>query len=192
MENMGYAGAYITYLAHFHGTRDYFECHELLEEHWKQEQDPELKEIWHGLIQVAVSLYHERRGNMAGARKMLEQAILHLTNVSPETAGLDPNKLLELLHGRYALLALYPEQSGDKTILFEDMALPFADGTLLREAMDLCKGWGCEWGRTSPMSEDMLIHRHLLRDRTDVLAERARQLAIRKQTQHGLSEREGI
>ncbi|MDF2939323.1 MAG: hypothetical protein K0Q90_4696, partial [Paenibacillaceae bacterium] len=175
---------------HFHGTRDYFECHELLEEHWKEEQDPRLKEVWHGLIQVAVSLYHERRGNLPGARKMLEQAILHLTNVSPEIAGLDPVKLLKLLRTRYASLMQLSGQPAE--IGFEDIALPFADGGLLREAMDLCKAWGCEWGRLSPLNEDMLVHRHLLRDRTDVVAERARQLAIRRQSQQGLTEREGI
>lgn len=31
-----YPTAYIKYLFHFHTDRDYFECHELLEEHWKQ------------------------------------------------------------------------------------------------------------------------------------------------------------
>lgn len=190
MENIGYADAYVTYLAHFHGTRDYFECHELLEEHWKEEQDPRLKEVWHGLIQVAVSLYHERRGNLPGARKMLEQAILHLTRVSPEIAGLDPGKLLELLRVRYAALAREQEQPGERR--FHDMALPFMDGGLLREAMDVCKAWGCEWGKLSPLNEDMLVHRHLLRDRADVVAERARQLAIRRETRQDLAERDGV
>ncbi|MNP46745.1 hypothetical protein D3C76_1407650 [compost metagenome] len=91
---------------------------------------------------------------------MLEQAILHLTNVSPEIAGLDPRKLLELLRTRYASLMKEPESAEEKMAVFEDMALPFADGGLLREAMDVCKAWGCEWGRWSPMNEDMLVHRH--------------------------------
>lgn len=191
MDSIGFADAYVTYLAHFHGTRDYFECHELLEEYWKEEQDPLLKEVWHGLIQVAVSLYHERRGNLPGARKMLEQAVIHLTNVSPERAGLDPVKLLELLRTRYdALTQDYGAEV--ETRVFEDMALPFLDGGLLREAMDLCKAWGCEWGRRSPMNEDMLVHRHLLRDRTDVVAERARQLALRRQSPQDVTERDGI
>ena len=34
-----YSQAYIDYLVHFHGDRDYFECHELLEEHWKKTKE---------------------------------------------------------------------------------------------------------------------------------------------------------
>lgn len=190
MENPAYADAYVAYLAHFHGTRDYFECHELLEEHWKQENDPVLKEIWHGLIQVAVSLYHERRGNFPGSRKMLEQAILHLTRANPGKAGLDQSRLLELLRARYALLAPSPVEQMDRPMVFEDMTLPVADDLLLQEAKAMCASWGYEWGRTSPMDDKPLILRHLLRDRTDVVAERARQLAIRRQNQQGLAERE--
>lgn len=191
MENRRYDDAYISYLAHFHGTRDYFECHELLEEHWKKEQDPRLKEVWHGLIQVAVSLYHERRGNMPGARKMLEQSMIHLTNVSPELAGLDPLRLLELLRTRYASMT-HNHGSSEGKRAFEDMELPIADDGLLRDAMEVCNAWGCQWGRRSSLNEDMLVQRHLLRDRTDVVEERARQLAIRRQSRQGKTEREGI
>ena len=33
---MVYPEAYIEYLMYFHGNRDYFECHEVLEEYWKE------------------------------------------------------------------------------------------------------------------------------------------------------------
>ncbi len=35
---MMYPNAYLDYLVYFHGHRDYFECHEVLEEYWKKDQ----------------------------------------------------------------------------------------------------------------------------------------------------------
>ena len=31
-----YPEAYTDYLCYFHGARDYFECHEVMEEYWKE------------------------------------------------------------------------------------------------------------------------------------------------------------
>lgn len=52
-----YPKAYIEYLVHFHSDRDYFECHEILEEHWKQDGR---NKGWLVLIQTAVAFYHYR------------------------------------------------------------------------------------------------------------------------------------
>ncbi|WP_260405419.1 DUF309 domain-containing protein, partial [Paenibacillus sp. 598K] len=64
-----YPDDYIQYLIEFHVTRDYFECHELLEEYWKEQPgDDPFYDTWVGLIQIAVSQYHHRRSNHRGAR----------------------------------------------------------------------------------------------------------------------------
>lgn len=166
-----YSEAYIHYLVHFHGSRDFFECHELLEEHWKEETDPELKPVWHGLIQVAVSAYHERRGNARGALKMLEQAYSRLMKADPSLAGLDRGKLMVLLEARLEGLR--------KGKAYSDPELPIADARLLEECLRLCASWGFEWNRASPLNEEPLLHRHTLRDRTEVIMERKRILADR-------------
>jgi uncharacterized protein len=168
--------AYVYFLAHFHGTRDYFECHELLEEHWKAESDLRLKGLWHGLIQVAVSIYHERRGNMAGARKMMMMAIERVTAEEPGRAGLDKELLLERLEAR--LLNIQRRVVGE-AIPYQDMELPIIDHELLRKAQDVCEEWGVEWNRASPLDELELIHRHTRRDRSDVIEERRKRLAER-------------
>lgn len=175
-----YAEAYVAFLVHFHGTRDYFECHELLEEHWKQEADPALRDVWHGLIQVAVALYHERRGNRAGALKMMGMALRRLAHADMRLAGLEKDRLLVQLRERIAELEGDGE-SGDKNeaISFRDMALPVADSELLESARRLCADWGYVWGRPSPLEDTELIERHRLRDRNEVMEERARQLAVR-------------
>jgi predicted metal-dependent hydrolase len=51
----------------------------VLEEYWKSVPDSPLRQAWYGLIQIAVALYHHRRGNIAGARKMLESAIHNIS-----------------------------------------------------------------------------------------------------------------
>lgn len=32
-----YPAEYLEYLVYFHADRDYFECHEILEEYWKEQ-----------------------------------------------------------------------------------------------------------------------------------------------------------
>lgn len=178
--------AYVAFLAHFHGTRDYFECHELLEEHWKKEPDPQLKEIWHGLIQVAVALYHQRRGNTAGALKMLEQAARRLKAARPELAGLGREELSALLDARLEEL----RSRGKETAVFHDMSLPVEDERLLQAAKERCSSWGHEWGRASPLTEEALVHRHKLRDRTGIIEERMSRLAAKEAVKPSRSEGE--
>lgn len=204
-----YPLAYIEYLAHFHGSRDYFECHELLEAHWKLEQNHERKVIWHGLIQVAVASYHERRGNFAGAVKMMEQAVNRLSPYEAPTgisgtpgptapvaeadgspqfaaarlvqvarfAGLEPLALGALLRTRLQQLR---EGAVGASSGFIDLELPVADQQLLRQSKELCASWGYEWGKPSLLHHEDLIHRHLRRDRSEVIEERQRQLTARR------------
>lgn len=70
-----YPTEYIQFLIHFHGDYDYFECHETLEEYWKTKPRGNRDNYLVGLIQIAVSLYHQRRSNWNGAEKMMKSAI---------------------------------------------------------------------------------------------------------------------
>ncbi|GJM74097.1 hypothetical protein HMSSN036_63130 [Paenibacillus macerans] len=63
---MSYEPLYVAYLVYFNRDRDYFECHEVLEELWlERDHDP----LYKGLLQVAVGLFHARSGNVSGGRK---------------------------------------------------------------------------------------------------------------------------
>ncbi|WP_019120613.1 DUF309 domain-containing protein [Brevibacillus massiliensis] len=173
---MKYPDAYIRYLVHFHGDRDYFECHEILEEYWKElgkPQDP----VWVGLIQLAVALYHQRRGNFAGGMKMMASAIRNLetTRASVRQLGLDDRKLLALLRQRLAGL----EQNQPYTSL----NLPFSDEQLLLACSDLCRQNGMTFGQPSDESNRFLLHKHTLRDRSGVISERLNSL----KNKHGQS-----
>ncbi|NIK67857.1 MULTISPECIES: DUF309 domain-containing protein [unclassified Paenibacillus] len=171
---MNYPSAYISYLAEFNGTRDFFECHELLEEHWKEHPDDPRALLWVGLIQLAVGQYHERRGNSNGALKMYEKALGKLDLLSLEQLGLDGTRTIEDLSRRYDCL-----RKG-QSLPYRDMTLVVTDPELERHCIQLCDALQVKWGSSSPMNADALIHRHKLRDRSDVLAERAAAIEAKK------------
>jgi predicted metal-dependent hydrolase len=66
----------------------YFEAHELLELAWK-EGPAHGRELWKGVIQVAVAGVHLQRGNVEGARRLLERALGRLERQPPATHGID-------------------------------------------------------------------------------------------------------
>ncbi|RCX21700.1 hypothetical protein DFP94_102456 [Fontibacillus phaseoli] len=87
---MSYEPLYVAYLIYFNRDRDYFECHEVLEELWlKQGRSP----LYKGLLQVAVGLYHFRNGNVTGGRKMLASAGDKLAAYPPDSLGIDLERL---------------------------------------------------------------------------------------------------
>lgn len=55
-----------------------FQAHEVLEASWKAAPAPE-RELWRGLAQICVGLTHRQRGNLAGARTLLDRGIGHVT-----------------------------------------------------------------------------------------------------------------
>ncbi len=166
---MTYPKGYINYLIYFHCLRDYFECHEVLEDHWKQDQ--EKNHIWVGLIQLAVSLYHYRRGNNIGAKRMLETATFNIQKYPVTHLGIDQKTLLlqmDEINKRCEL-----------NLPFEDMNLPIIDIDLLKHCEDLCVNSNIVWGAASA-NDPYLIHKHKLRDRTEVISERINSLKKRK------------
>ncbi len=175
---MNYPKAYIDYLVQFHGTRDLFECHEILEEYWKEHPNHPYAEIWVGLIQIAVALYHERRANLRGAVKMMGSAIRIL---SPNTSvlhalGLDSDIMLLQLNKRLEEL----QQDKSLESVYEDFNLPIKDRELMNQCLDVCKEQGITWLQASDLAHDELIHRHTLRDRSEVINERSKQWERRR------------
>ena len=72
---------------------EFFECHEVIEDLWLATQD-QYKDLYKGVIQAAVALYHLRRGNLSGARKLYGTSGKYLRKYVPQTLGLDVGKLL--------------------------------------------------------------------------------------------------
>lgn len=64
-----------------------FHAHEVLEDAWKTGPTDQ-RELWRGLAQLAVGLTHAARGNMAGARTLLDRGAGHVEAAAPVAAAL--------------------------------------------------------------------------------------------------------
>jgi predicted metal-dependent hydrolase len=169
-----YPSEYIQFLAHFHGDRDYFECHELLEDYWKQTDSRNKDSIWVGFILLSVSAYHHRRNNFSGAIRTLIKA-LRIFEFQPDTLtklGLNKVKLIQLLKEQASAL-----QNGEA---YRSYSLPICDPSLTELAAKACEQQGFFWGNESDMTNKFIIDRHKLRDRTSVIEERNQSLKTRK------------
>lgn len=148
-----YPFSYILFLCHFHGDRDYFECHEILEEHWKRNGKGR-NSIWAGLIQIAVSLYHYRRGNIRGAIKLMAKAIdiLGEKRSGLHALGLNHAELMETL-----LNSLDSMKTGK---LYTAINLPIQDTELLAICKERLRMHGYKWGHLND-TDEQIVHKHI-------------------------------
>lgn len=72
----------------FFNKGDYFEAHEELELAWRAELEP-VRELYRGILQVAVAYYHALRGNYPGALKMLQRSRIWLGPFPDRCRGID-------------------------------------------------------------------------------------------------------
>lgn len=172
-----YPRSYIQYLVHFHGDRDYFECHEIMEDYWKETDTGNKASIWVAFILLAVSNYHYRRGNLKGALRTLEKSasIFRAEKSGGNDTGLDYAALIESLEKRLKDIQLANP--------YTSFNLPIHDHALLRECQETAKKLDMEWGLDSDLSNSELVHRHYLRDRTGVITERLEALAKKNRRQ---------
>lgn len=175
-----YPEAYLDYLFEFHATRDYFECHERLEEYWKSlpDSDPD-RDVWVGLIQLAVALYHHRRGNTAGAVKLYRGAEERLRPETLDRLGLDGEAVRSI-----AAESAHRLEAEDAAAGYRAIRLPIRDGKLLKLLEDRARRQGFAWGADDPL-EDGIVNRHALRDRSDVIEARAKAAAERAAARSG-------
>jgi uncharacterized protein len=80
-------------LTHFN-AREFFEAHEVWEEIWLTENEPE-KTFLQGIIQIAAAFHHYRRGNSDGAETLLASGIVKLTRFPADHRGLAIHDLRE-------------------------------------------------------------------------------------------------
>jgi len=73
-------------LVHFN-AREFFEAHEVWEEVWLVEGEPE-KTFLQGIIQIAAAFHHYRRGNTDGAETLLAAGIVKITRFPADHRGL--------------------------------------------------------------------------------------------------------
>jgi len=75
-------------------TREFFECHEVLEAVWTLERGPS-RLFLQSLIHIAVGFYHCQRGNPAGAGRQLRKGLRKLSSFLPSSEGIDTADLFQ-------------------------------------------------------------------------------------------------
>ena len=153
---------FVEFCAYFNGNEDYFECHESLEEYWKEIAPGERKHPLVGYVQLATGLYHWRRGNATGAARILQKAERNFV----DNAGSEFFEFVnydELLHNcRIAAISAQSEP-------FEPFTLTITNDELVSKV--------CFAISNLPTLEaSFLLHKHMLRDRSHILAEREAKL----------------
>lgn len=168
-----YPKEYVLYLVHFQGSRDYFECHEIFEEYWKQ-TDPNKQSILVAFILLAVSCYHHRRGNFSGAKKSLykSQKLFQLHHDKLIQFGLDSKKMEALLTDKL--------NSITQKKPYKSFQLPIIDHQLIDECKKVCNQFQYTWLKESDLKNDALIHKHIKRDRRHVVEERKEAILRKK------------
>ena len=145
-----YEQAWLDYLIEFHYKRDYFECHEILEERWKEDPKEKRSLYWVALIQVAVGMYHYRRDNLSGAAKLLSGALRKSESCLPElkALGLEMDPYLSLLKGQLERI-----KAG---LPYESIDLPVTD-----EVKTACLKQVETFSRPSDLENAAVVNRHL-------------------------------
>jgi predicted metal-dependent hydrolase len=83
---MVYDPLYVEFIHYFNKERDFFECHEVLEELWLEEgRSP----LYQGLLQVAVGLHHYSYHNVTGAIKLFQAGVDKLHHYRGQDIGID-------------------------------------------------------------------------------------------------------
>lgn len=142
-----FENAFYNYIIEFHETRDYFECHEIMEYAWKSKStyakdDPEV-----ALILLATAMYHFRRHNINGGKTTLNKAIFLLEhNYTFLNQYIEMNQLL-------TELKIIQSDASYRSINIPVKLMQYAQ-------------------HTSFSVDDQIIHKHMMRDRSQVIANR--------------------
>lgn len=73
--------------------REFFQCHETLEELWRAER-ASVRELYQGILQVGVGFYHLARGNYRGATLSLQWGMERLRPLGVECRGVQVGRLV--------------------------------------------------------------------------------------------------
>jgi len=120
---MEYPYQYLLFLYYFNEKRDYYECHDVMEDLWLEEQRSTFLQ---GLLQVAVGLYHFKWNNIPGAILLFEGAIQKLEPYPQKMRGINVGKILNETKEYYERLKNYKE----KPFAFYDLTIEIIDPDL--------------------------------------------------------------
>ncbi|WP_432359130.1 DUF309 domain-containing protein [Sporosarcina sp. UB5] len=158
-----YHPLFFNFIVYFNRNQDFFECHEVLEEYWKSIPGYSKNHPLTAYILLSTGLYHWRRGNVDGAYRTLVKAKERFLTFNKHDIHYTENI-------NYKQLVQDTETSIEKIRKGESFT-PFLiviTSESLKESVE-------EIAQTMellPVGSEAVIHKHMLRDRSDILEER--------------------
>ena len=154
---------FVNFIVYFNENQDYFECHEVLEEYWKSLPDSNKEHPLTAYILLSTGMYHWRRGNTIGAIRTIRKAMNKFPTFSTRhpsyTQKIDMRCLMQDVQNVMDRL--------ENGMPFESFPIVVSSHNLtalvaqMKSSMELL-----------PFGSDAIIHKHMLRDRSDILLER--------------------
>jgi uncharacterized protein len=149
---------FMQFVTYFNEHEDYFECHEVLEEYWKEIAPKDKTHPLTALILLATGMYHWRRDNLSGAERSLSKSIDRI-QVNEESAFFEGIHIHHVVKNiQHALEFVQQKKS------FEPFQIQIVSQNL-KDAIDTQPA-------LIPLIGDHLIHKHMLRDRSEILKAR--------------------
>ncbi len=151
---------FVSFIIYFNHNQDFFECHEVLEAYWKDIPNRTKEHPLTAYILLSTGLYHWRRENYIGALRTLRKASIKMDQMLEHhphfTKGIDFNSLYDYLQNSI--------QSIEARQPFIAFSIPITSVTLqqrvIEQAPDL---------KLLPINSDEIIHKHLLRNRSEMI-----------------------
>ncbi|HSJ38485.1 MAG TPA: DUF309 domain-containing protein [Planococcus sp. (in: firmicutes)] len=147
---------FIQYIIHFNSNEDYFECHEVCEEYWKDVAPKDKMHPLAGWIQMAVGMYHWRRSNFPGALRSFIRAKDKLSDAGIWTEGFDSEILTIQLSDSIEAVTARREFTSYRLPVISDELAQAVSHYMAENPTDL-------------LDTHFLMHKHRLRDRTSII-----------------------
>ena len=151
------------FIVYFNENQDYFECHEVLEDYWKSIPGYTKEHPLTAFILLATGMYHWRRENHSGAYRTMLKAERRMLDFASHgelyIEEIDFQLLLQDIHQ-----ALENVKIGHSFVPFKIAVSSKTLKCLVENSPGQLE--------LLPANSDAVIHKHMLRDRSDILAER--------------------
>lgn len=106
----------------------YYDCHEVLEDLWAGDRSP-ARDLYQGILQVAVALHHLENGNYTGALLLLRKGPQLLRQAAPVCLGVDTAALAAAADAVRAALEACGPAAMDRVPRALFPRIPLPDGT---------------------------------------------------------------
>jgi len=104
--------------------RQFFECHEVIEDIWRPLPKSAEKRFLQGVLQVGVGLHHLEQGNYTGAKNLLNEGVEKIKTIGAQTAYVPPIDLPNFLKDSTAALNTVLILGPDRLDEFLDELIP--------------------------------------------------------------------